>query len=337
MMRNRIVTAGIALVLAVFSAGTTKAFAQKLTFKTTTISVDTAVETEGLRIFKRLVEASAKKAGKDYDAQLFTGGVLSKGVHETETEMVQKGALQFQCASLPRLAVFEKRIGVFGLPILFATYEDQYRFYNNPLAEEIVKPLDNANLKVLSFWRRPWRQLSNSKRPIVNPADLKGLKFRAPNITMIVDTLNLLGAKPAVMAWGEVYTALQQGVIDGQDNGIDTTFAARLYEVQGYFTIWNYMVDPIAIVVDNSWWNRLDQADREIIQKALTEAEREYFQLLLKSDNDTLEKLKKLMKVTVLTPEQINVFRQAIRPIWDGAEKEFGKDFVERVRKVAQQ
>jgi tripartite ATP-independent transporter DctP family solute receptor len=337
MKRNVKLLVFVCFIFLVLAGFTSEVVAKKLTFKITTISVDSAVESQGLHAFKKIVETSARQLGRDYECIVYTGGVLSKGKHDTETELLQKGSIQFQCASLPRLHVFEKNIGVFGLPFLFTTYNDQYRVYNSALAQELVRPLERANIKVLSFWRRPWRQLSNSKRAVVTPADIKGLKFRAPAIKMIVDTLNTLGAKPVVMTWGEVYSALQQGVIDGQDNGIDTTYSAKLYEVQDYFTIWNYMVDPIVIIVNNSWWNKLDDLDRSIIQTALIGTEETYFQMLLRSDEEKLEKLKKLMNVSVLTPEQIGAFRDAIKPVWKNAEEELGKDLLEKMGKLAQE
>ena len=154
--------------------------------------------------------------------------------------------------------------------------------------------------------------------PITSPDDLKGLKIRTPAITMYVDLFKLLGADPTSMSFSEVFTALQQGTIDGQENPWDTIRSGQIQEVQKYLSVWNYSYDPLVLSASSKLWNSLSDADKEIFSNAAIEACAAEVKASRAMDDECKQQfIDAGMEITELTPDQIQAFQDAVKPIYD--------------------
>jgi TRAP-type transport system periplasmic protein len=172
-----------------------------------------------------------------------------------------------------------------------------------------------------------FRELTNSKRMIATPDDLKGIKFRVAGSKLYLETFKLLGANAVTMSFGEVFTALQQGVIDGQENPTAIIHSSKLYEVQKYLTLWRYSFDPLVLCINKKLFDGLAPADQKAIRDAAKEAVAFQRQLSADEERRLPEELKKKgMQVNALTPEQVAVFRERVKPVYSMVEEYVGAD-----------
>jgi TRAP-type C4-dicarboxylate transport system substrate-binding protein len=182
----------------------------------------------------------------------------------------------------------------------------------------------------LALGENGFRQITNSKLPIHKPADFNGMKFRVPSVTVLVDLFKMLGADPVSMSFSEVFTALQQKTINGQENPLGIIDSSKLYEVQPYLTVANYCYDPIVLSASKKFWDSLNDEDKKIFQEAATEAmaaqvieNRQRDASLLKTLTD------KGMKANVLTPAEIAAFQTALAPLYKKYIDQYGAELFE--------
>src|SRR5699024_3043110 len=171
------------------------------------------------------------------------------------------------------------------------------------------------------------RQLTNTHRPIHTPEDMEGLKFRIPGFGMYTDLYRQIGANPTTMPFGEVFTALQQGAIDGQENPIDVIYSANLQEVQPYLTLWDYSYDPLILGVNKDLFDSLSSED----QKLVTRLAREANEFQIEKNRDREEKLigeleDSGMEVNTLSAEEKDAFRAKLSPIYSEYRDVWGPD-----------
>ncbi len=243
MKKTLVLMAALSLVICGF--GASDARAQKVKeLRMNVTPAETSIWHVGAREFKRIVE---EKTDGRYKISIFgneqlSGGDLVKGV-----EMIFTGVTDLDIHSPINMTGFEPKLTILTMPWLFPKGLESVDelFFNGPGAEAVTALIEKKNVKVLGFGENGFRQLTNNVRPVKNVADMKQLKIRTPPIAMYLDLFKLFGADPTVMSFSEVFTALQQGTIDGQENPIDTIKAGKIQEVQKYLTIWNYSYDPI--------------------------------------------------------------------------------------------
>ncbi len=286
---------------------------------------ETSVWFVAAREFKRIVE---EKTDGRYKISLFgneqlSGGDLVKGI-----EMIFTGVTDLDIHSSINMTGFEPKLTVITMPWLFPKgYESVDEvFFNGPGSEYFTQLIEKKNVKVLGYAENGFRQLTNSVRPVRAPADMKQLKIRTPPIAMYVDLFKLFGADPTVMSFSEVFTALQQGTIDGQENPLDTIKAGKIHEVQKYISIWNYSYDPLVFSCSNKVWKRLSDEDKAIFLEAGKEACKKQIEESRKLDNSNLEMFAKYMEVVRLTPEESKVFQDAAAPIYKVYKDKIGEE-----------
>jgi tripartite ATP-independent transporter DctP family solute receptor len=172
-----------------------------------------------------------------------------------------------------------------------------------------------------------FRELTNSRRAISTPDDMKGVKFRVAGSKLYLETFKLLGANAVTMSFGEVFTALQQGVIDGQENPTAIIDSSKLFEVQKYLTLWHYSFDPLVLCINKKLFDGLAPADQKAIRDAAREAVAYERQLSAEEEKRLPEELaKKGMQVNALTPAQIAVFRERVKPVYSMVEEYVGPE-----------
>lgn len=316
----------IAFMLTAFLAGPTTGHAAKATeLRMNITTAETSVWFVAAREFKRIVE---EKTQGRYIVSLFgneqlSGGDLVKGI-----EMIFTGVTDLDLHSSINMTGFEPRLTVVTMPWIFPKgYESVDEiFFNGPGAKYFTGLIEKKNVKVLGFGENGFRQLTNSKRAVRSPADMRQLKIRTPPIAMYVDLFKLFGADPTVMSFSEVFTALQQGTIDGQENPLDTIRAGKIHEVQKFISMWNYSYDPVVLSCSNKVWNKLSDADKAIFLEAGKIACKMQIEASRKLDKQNLELFAKTMEIITLTPAEVKAFQEAAAPIYAAYKDKLGEE-----------
>lgn len=268
--------------------------------------VATAAMTE---VFKNMVEKGTNNA---ISVEIYPAGTLG---NERETmEQVQTGVIQSYITTGGGMAVFYPLMSILDIPFSMPSYNVAYKVYDGPfgkmLADDILK---KTGLRVLGFGESGgFFQITNSKRPIRTPADMKGLKFRTMTIPMHMEIMKAFGASPTPVAWAEVYTALQTGVVDGQQNPVPIIEMGKLYEVQKYMTITNHIYTPYVWVINNDWFTKLPKEYQEVIVDAARTAiiAGRGLNRILEASDKGLPLLSKHMEIYTPTSAELEEFRK---------------------------
>ncbi len=223
-----------------------------------------------LEKFKELVE---QRSGGDLTVTLFPGGQM--GSEEDNIKQCASGVIQMTVLASNNVTPFSSAAGIVGLPYIFTNKEDAKKLFNDTafmqdLGDTIAK---NSKTRPLAWAIAGFRVLTNSKRPVVKIDDMKGLRIRVPKTHIMLETYKAWGVEPMPLAWAEVFNALQQGVIDGQDNPYLVNRDNKFFEVQKYITDLHYMLWTGPLLVNEDWYKALKPAQRELIVKAAKEAE----------------------------------------------------------------
>lgn len=265
---------------------------------------------------------------KVYANEQLSAGDQTKGV-----EMLLKGATDLSYHSPIIYSAFDKRFGVISAPFLFKDLNEVDEKLNGEGGEAISQILLENGVEPLGFGQNGFRQVTNSVRPIQSPEDIQNLKIRIPGINMYTDLWRGFGADPTAMTFSEVFAALQQGTIDGQENPIDVIKNTKLEEVQKYITMWNYSYDPIMLGMNKEKFDRMHPDDQQIIREAAQNANEYQIKLARELEKEQIEYLKEAgMEFHYPTEEEMNAFIQASDHIYEKYEKEWGTDLLQAFR-----
>jgi tripartite ATP-independent transporter DctP family solute receptor len=281
---------------------------------------------QGAKKFSEIIKL--KTEGK-YIVDLYPSDQLAAGNIIKGLESVQVGATDIDMRSVIIYTTLDPRFTVPLMPWLLPSYAEADKALAGPGGKMLFKIATEKGIQPLAFGESGFRQITNSKREILAPADMKGLKIRVPTIKMFINLFKNLGADPTAINFGELFAALQQGTVDGQENPPDVIDSAKIDEVQKYMTIWNASYDPILMSASKKLWASLDDKEKKIFQDAATEA-MEYQKKLARQKNDEIvKKFSAKMKITNLSPEQITKFRQAANPVYVEYEKIIGIELLQ--------
>ena len=280
--------------------------------------------------FKELVES---QTGGRYRIGIYPHSQLAGGVQRTELEMVQSGVIDLSLESSILLSIIEKRMSVLSLPWLFPDYRTAHAALASPLGGELLGLLERKGIIGLAYGANGFRQITNSRNPIRVPGDLRDMKIRVPAIKLYIDIFKLLGADPSSMNFGELFTALAQGTMDGQENPAAVIYSSRMYEVQKYLTIWNYSYDPIVLCMNRKTWNSLPPDIRGVFARCAREAMEYEYSLVAEGERAAVDSLRaKGMEVNSLDPKAAASFRALAEPIYRTYAREIGGNLIERLR-----
>lgn len=216
---------------------------------------------------------------------------------------LRTGALDMSANSQGAVANAVPEYGAFGMPFLFPSTAAAFKLLDGPLGKELADASAAKGMVLLGTWDNGIRQITNSKRPITKVEDLKGLKLRVPPDATLVDIVKSLGAEAQQIKFAELYVALQQGVVDGQENPLVNIHASKLYEVQKHLALTNHQFQMTPFLMSKRTWDRLSEADRKAVQDAAAEATAFQRKLSHEADEKVLADLKaKGMQVT--TPDK---------------------------------
>ncbi|AEC21838.1 TRAP dicarboxylate transporter subunit DctP [Pusillimonas sp. T7-7] len=265
---------------------------------------------------KQFAKEVQEKSNGALTVRIYTAGQM--GSDREMLESTQSGALQMSAISTMAMSGFEPSLQIFDLPYLMPSYELAYKVLDGEIGQEVAEKLKKKGVRNLAYWENDYRQLSNSKKPIVTVEDVAGLKIRVPETPILISWLEALKAIPTPIAYTELYTSLQQGVVDGQDNGIFLMHSAKYYEVQKYYTLTNHIYAPVAFLINERFFNKLSGEQQQIIQEAAEHA-RDYQRSLSKDlRNERLSEMKQAgLEVTELSPEALQQFRESAQPVYE--------------------
>jgi len=214
--------------------------------------------------------AVKQKSGGKLEVQVASSAQL--GDDAAMLTALRSGSLDMSANSQGASATVVPEYAAFGMPFLFTDSAAAFKLLDGPLGKELADKSAAKNLVVLGYWDNGIRQVSNSKRPVLTPADMKGLKIRTPPDAVTIDIMTALGAETQQIKFAELYVALQQGVVDGQENPLANIDASKLYEVQKFISLTGHKFEMTPFLMSKRTWDRLSEADRKIIQEAANEA-----------------------------------------------------------------
>lgn len=271
-----------------------------------------------------------------------SGGTMNVVIHagtmggqRENVEQVQEGILDMTSTSLSLLGNFGGQVGVFDLPYLFSGREQAYRALDSEIGQEAAAPLEERGLKLVSYWENGFRHVTNSEKPIRTPADLEGLRIRVPESPEYVATFEAFGARPTPMAWPEVFTGLQQGVIDGQENPFGNIWDGNLYEVQDHLSLTGHVYAGNGVVINAARFESLTPEQQGWIMEAADQAQdlqRQYVQDMEAEFRGRLEE----KGMTINEVEDVQAFMDVAEKAYqDVFYDKYGRDLIERIRAEA--
>lgn len=285
MQRKSFLRHSLALAAAFLVAGPAAAQAVKLTLAHGT-ALDNPRHTAALK-FAEVVKA--KSAGR---IEVTVAGAAQLGDDAAMVTALRTGALDMSANSQGAVANVVPEYAAFGMPFLFSSQAHAWKVMDGPAGKELADKSAEKGLVVLGYWDNGIRHMSNSKRPLLKPEDLKGLKMRTPPDAVTVDIMQSVGAEAQQIKFSELYVALQQGVVDGQENPLVNIWAGKLHEVQKYISLTGHKYELTPFLIGKRSWDKLSDADRKVVQDAATEATALQRKLAQESDDKMFAELK---------------------------------------------
>lgn len=266
--------------------------------------------------------------------QVSVAGAAQLGDDAAMLTSLRTGVLALSINSQGASSAVVPELNAFGLPFLFPDSAKAIQTVSSSVSDHLVDRFDAAGIVLLGFWENGIRHITNSKRPIVVPDDLKGLKLRTPPDPMTVDIFQALGAATAQIPFAETYVALQQGVVDGQENPLTNIHSAKIYEVNKYISLSAHKWESCPVLMSKAIWATLDAKGQEVIREASAEAGALQVKLNVEKNVTLVDEFKANAAVAVNECDRA-AFQAATASVYEkwGA-KEFG-DFVKAVRAAA--
>lgn len=281
-------------------------------------------QAEGAQKFADLV---AQKSGGKITVRLFPGGTLGGDLQTVSA--LQGGTIEMTVLNAGILAAQVKDFAVFDLPFLFASVQEADAVTDGPFGKSLLAKLESKNLVGLAYWDLGFRNLTNNRRPVSKVEDIAGLKIRVIQSPIYIDLFNTLGANATPLPFPEVYTALEQKAIDGQENPETTIYASKFHEVQKYLTLTRHVYNPQALLVSKRLWDSLSNEEKRIFTEAAAEATRFQRELSRQQASVALENLRKAgMQVTELSAAELARFREKVKPVIDKYTQTVGTETV---------
>lgn len=278
----------------------------------------------GLLEFKRLLE---EKSGGTMTCDIYDSAVL--GNDTSNMQQVIAGSLD--AAMIMGAIIFQGydgRANVEELPFLFDSYEQAYAAYDGEFGEYLARNvLESQGGHVVNYWDNGFRNFTNNIRPIVKPEDMVGIKFRTADSHIRLRMFECCGTSAITMAFSELYSALQQGTVDGQENPLSNIVSASFYEVQKYLSLSGHIYNTSVFFFSDNFWNSLTAEQQEIVSECAKEAATFTRKLNQDTDAENLQICKDAgVEVNEVDKE---AFKAAVQPVWDEYIAEYGRDLID--------
>ncbi|MBP8612890.1 MAG: DctP family TRAP transporter solute-binding subunit [Candidatus Atribacteria bacterium] len=296
-----------------------------------------------------------EKTNGKINVKPYFGSSLLQGKQTNWIQAVADGSIDCAVDSTLNASSTLTSLNLFSLPFFINTLDNVDKIENGESGKKLISDMTNLGITFLAWGENGFRQITNSKRPISTPADMKGLKFRVVGTPLLIDTFHALGADATSMNWGDAVTAFQQGAVDGQENPYQVCLAVKIWDYHKYMTNWDYMIDPLVFVFSTQTWNTFPDDIKKAITDAAVEAaawekamarrgldgttsinllQTQYKDWTPAPDPlDMLAYVKQHMTVTDLTAEQRQAFIDATKSVYDTWVPKIGEDLYNMAKK----
>ena len=263
------------------------------------------------------------------EIKLYPSNQLGKGEREM-TEGIQQGAIDLLVTSTGPLGGFSPSINILDFPFLFRDFAHVDLVLDGPIGRKLLDDFEKAGIKGLAFWENGFRHLTNNKVSVKSVADAKGLKIRTMENKVHLAAWKEAGLNPTPMAWGEVYTALQQKVIDGQENPVAVFYSSKLWEVQKNFSFSAHVYSPSPFLMSKKTFDAMPKEDQDLFLKTAVEVAQ--FQRKINRDAEEQKLTEMAAKgCTVVRDVDRESFKKAMAPVYDAFSSEFSKADIEAI------
>ncbi len=276
--------------------------------------------------FKELVE---EKTGGSVKVEIHGNATL--GSEADVIEQVMDGSVDMTTvAADSSFANTVPEMNVFGIPYLFDDAEHVYSTLDGEVGKELLSLVDEHNMKGLGYWEVGFRHLTNNKKEIKTPDDVKGLKIRVQPAPVWESHMKALGASPTPVDFNELYSALDQGVVDGQENPLPTIDSMKFYEVQKYVALTAHTYSPAIVVMNNNAWDKLDEEQQKLVQEAVSETTKYHRETLTEKEEEIQNKLEE--NGVVFTEPDREAFRDATKNVRDAVRSQVPGDLIDKIK-----
>jgi tripartite ATP-independent transporter DctP family solute receptor len=246
-------------------------------------------------------------------------------------EALQLGTLDVTNTSTGPVGNFVPEIGIVDIPFLFRDYDHARRVLDGPIGQEMLARFPAKGIIALAWTENGFRHMTNSKRAIVKPEDVKGLKVRTMQNKVHMTALSSIGVQPTPMAFSELFTALQQGVVDGQENPLSVIVPSKFSQVQKYLSLTGHVYSPSLLLASPKLWNSLSDADKKNFLEAAKTGASAQRKAVSDFEQSGIEQLRK-EGMTVVTQVDGQAFRNAMAPVWTEFAKTYGAENIKRIQ-----
>lgn len=288
--------------------------------------------TKAIYEFEKIVE---KETEGGIEVEIYPDGQLGGDLQVFES--LKMGTIEASTMSTGPIASFAPKMNVLDLPFLFKDTKTAHEILDSEIGEELLKELEGTGVIGINYWENGYRHLTNSVREVKTADDVKGLKIRTLENNLHIAIWEALGAVPTPMAYTELFTALEQKVVDGQENPVGNVISNKMYEVQKYLTKTGHVYNASPFLVSEAFWKTLTSEEQEIIKKAAEEAK--VFQRNLNANEDATafeQLIEEGMVITELSDQERQTFVDAVQVVYDKYKAEFGEDLVNRLLEAGQ-
>jgi C4-dicarboxylate-binding protein DctP len=285
---------------------------------------------KGAEQFKKLAE---ERTGGKVKVEVYPNSSLFKDGEEMEA--LQLGSVQMLAPSVSKFGPLGAReFEIFDIPYVFDSYDDLHKVTEGPVGKGLFKKLESKGITGLAYWDNGFKEMSANK-PLRKPEDMKGLKMRIQSSKVLGDQMKAFSALPQVMAFSEVYQALQTGVVDGQENTPSNFYTQKMHEVQKYLTLTDHGVIEYAVIVNKKFWDGLPTDVRATLDGAMKDATKYANDIAKKENEDALAAVKASGKTEIitLTPAEKEAWKKASLAVHKENESRVGKDTLQLVYK----
>ncbi|MDR1509314.1 MAG: TRAP transporter substrate-binding protein [Synergistaceae bacterium] len=274
--------------------------------------------------FKESVEA---RTGGEVTVSVYPNATL--GDERNLLESLKMGTIDMGIITGGPVVNFLPSFGVLDLPFLFSSPEHAYKVLDGPVGQGFIKEMEKLGWKCLAYGERGFRNLTNNKRPVAKPEDMKDLKIRVMQNPIYIDSFTALGANAVPMAWTEALTALQQGTIDGQENPLNVITAYNINESNKYLSVTRHAYAPNIIAMSVRTWNKLTPEQQAIVQESALAAAKYNRDIDNEKEAEWLNQLKD--KGMQVTEPDLAAFREAVSGVYEKYEAQYGKELIQSI------
>ena len=276
-------------------------------------------------------EEVEKNTQARYKCQQFPSSAL--GGEREQIEAVQLGTQDIVNTSTGPVGNFVPEVKIVDIPFLFRDYEHARKVMDGPIGPEILSKFPSKGIIALGWTENGFRHMTNSKRAIMKPADAAGLKMRTMENKVHMDGYRTFGILPTPMAFPELFGALQQGTVDGQENPIPVILSSKFSQVQKHLSLTGHVYSPALLLMSPRTWNKLTDADKKVFTEAAKKAGAAQRKKVNDDENSGIAQLEKEGMTVVKTVDGA-AFREALKPAYVGYAKEFGADNIKKIQDI---